>query len=110
MRLHERLAKEPLRRHRISPSRQQKVDRLPEAVDRPIEIGPAPLHPNISFVHSPGAVAYPQMRAHPLLKLLGIGLDPTEDRRVVQLDTAVDDNDGPTTDPIKPENKVISEA
>jgi len=47
MRLHERPAKEPLRRHRISPSRQQKIDRLPAAVDRPIEIGPAPLHANI---------------------------------------------------------------
>jgi hypothetical protein len=80
MRLHERPAKEPLRRHRISPSRQQKIDRLPAAVDRPIEIGPAPLHANIGFVHPPGAIAYPQMRADPFLKLLGIGLDGSNGR------------------------------
>ena len=40
-----------------------------------------------------GAIAYPQMRADPFLKLLGIGLDPTEDRRVVHLDTAVDEHE-----------------
>ena len=42
MRLHERPAKEPLRRHRISPSRQQKIDRPPAAVNRPIDRSSAP--------------------------------------------------------------------
>ena len=32
------------------------------------------------------------MRADPLLKFLGIGLDPTEDRRVVDLDAAVEEH------------------
>ena len=92
MRLRERPPKGRLAA-RVSPSRHQKIDRLPTAVDRPIEIGPVPLHANIGFVHPPGAIAYPQMRADPFLKLLGIGLDPTEDRRVIHLDTAVDEHE-----------------
>ena len=91
VRLRERLAEEPLRR-RIAPCGQQEVDRLPAAVHRPIEIHPTSLHPDIGLVHPPGAVAHPQMRADPLLKFLGIGLDPTEDRCVVDLDAAIEEH------------------
>src|ERR1700722_2859576 len=92
VRLRKRLAEEPLRRSRIAPCSQQEVDRLPAAVHRPIEIHPTSLHPDIGLVHPPGAVAHPQMRADPLLKFLGIGLDPTEDRCVVDLDAAVEEH------------------
>src|SRR5271167_1037205 len=92
VRLRERLAEEPLRRSRIAPCSQQEVDRLPAAVHHPIEIHPTSLHPDIGLVHPPGAVAHPQMRADPLLKFLGIGLDPTEDRCVVDLDAAVEEH------------------
>jgi hypothetical protein len=57
MRLRHGLAKEPLGRGRISPRSQKEIDRLPSAVHRPIEIRPASLHPNVGFVHPPGAVA-----------------------------------------------------
>src|SRR3984885_2471748 len=36
--------------------------------------------------------SHAQMRADPLLKFLGIGLDPTEDRCVVDLDAAVEEH------------------
>ena len=57
MRLRKRLAEEPLGGDRIPLRRQEEIDRLPSTVDRPIEIGPASLHPNVGLVHAPGAVA-----------------------------------------------------
>jgi len=93
MRLRDGLAKEPLGRGRISPRSQKEIDRLPSAVHRPIEIRPASLHPNVGFVHPPGAVAHSQMRADSLFKLRCVGLDPSEDRRVVDLDSAVEEHE-----------------
>src|ERR1700722_19926804 len=93
MRLRYGLAKEPLGRGRISPGSQKEIDRLPSAVHRPIEIRPASLHPNVGFVHPPGAVAHSQMRAGSLFKLRCVGLDPSEDRRVVDLDSAVEEHE-----------------
>src|SRR4029077_13929437 len=87
------LAKEPLGRGRISSRSQKEIDRLPSAVHRPIEIRPASLHPNVGFVHPPGAVAHSQMRASSLFKLHCVGLDPSEDRRVVDLDSAVEEHE-----------------
>src|SRR4029077_18011095 len=87
------LAKEPLGRGRISSRSQKEIDRLPSAVHRPIEIRPASLHPNVGFVHPPGAVAHSQMRAGSLFKLRCVGLDPSEDRRVVDLDSAVEEHE-----------------
>src|SRR6478609_8360344 len=93
MRLRHGLAKEPLGRGRISPRSQKEIDRLPSAVHRPIEIRPASLHPNVGFVHPPGVVAHSQMRAGSLFKLRCVGLDPSEDRRVVDLDSAVEEHE-----------------
>src|SRR5580700_8793303 len=93
MRLRDGLAKEPLGRGRISSRSQKEIDRLPSAVHRPIEIRPASLHPNVGFVHPPGAVAHSQMRAGSLFKLRCVGLDPSEDRRVVDLDSAVEEHE-----------------
>jgi hypothetical protein len=93
MRLRDGLAKEPLGRGRISPRRQKEIDRLPSAVHRPIEIRPASLHPDVGFVHPPGAVARSQMRADSLFKLRCVGLDSSEDRRVVDLDSAVEEHE-----------------
>src|ERR1700722_17408023 len=91
--LRDGLAKEPVLRGRIPPRRQKEIDRLPSAVHRPIEIRPASLHPNVGFVHPPGAVAHSQMRADSLFKLRSVGLDPSEDRRVVDLDSAVEEHE-----------------
>ena len=93
MRLRHGLAKEPLGRGRISPRSQKEIDRLPSAVHRPIEIRPASLHPDVGFVHPPGAVAHSQMRADSLFKLRCVGLDPSEDRRVVDLDAAIEQHE-----------------
>ena len=62
MRLRGGLAKELLGRGRISPRSQKEIDRLPSAVHRPREIRPASLHPNVGFVHPPGAVANAAVR------------------------------------------------
>ena len=51
------------------------------------------LHPNVGFVHPPGAVAHSQMPADSLFKLRCVGLDPSEDRRVVDLDSAVEEHE-----------------
>src|SRR6202042_2283297 len=84
-----------LRKNRlgISPRSQKEIDRLPSAVHRPIEIRPAALAPNVGFVHPPGAVAHSQMRTGSLFKLRCVGLDPSEDRRVVDLDSAVEEHE-----------------
>ena len=79
MRLRGGLAKELLGRGRISPRSQKEIDRLPSAVHRPREIRPASLHPNVGFLHPPGAVAN---AAGSLFKLRCVGLDPSKDRRV----------------------------
>ena len=87
------LRKNPLRRGRIPPRRQKEIDRLPSAVHRPIEIRPASLHPDVGFVHPPGAVAHSQMWADSLFKLRCVGLDPSEDRRVVDLDATIEQHE-----------------
>jgi CRISPR associated protein Cas1 len=51
------------------------------------------LHPDVGFVHPPGAVAHSQMRADSLFKLRCVGLDPSEDRRVVDLDAAIEQHE-----------------
>src|SRR4051794_7560590 len=89
MRLPKRLAEEPFRRRSIPLGREQKVDRLAPAVDRPIQIGPAPLHLDVCLINPPRAVAPVQVRPDPLLQLWRIGLDPAEDGRVVHLDATV---------------------
>src|ERR1700722_9538770 len=91
--LRDGLAKEPLRRGRIPPRRQKEIDRLPSAVHRPIEIRPTSLHPDVGFVHPPGAVARSQMRAGLLFKLRCVGLGTSEDRRVVDLDAAIEQHE-----------------
>src|SRR4029077_9238348 len=93
MRLRGGLAKYPVGGGRVARRSKKEVDRLPSAVHRPIEIRPASLHPNVGFVHPPGAVAHSQMWADSLFKLRCVGLDPSEDRRVVDLDSAVEEHE-----------------
>src|SRR4051794_5578939 len=53
MRLPQRFAEEPLRRLRIPLGREQEVDGLAAAVDRPIQVGPAALHLDVGLIHAP---------------------------------------------------------
>jgi Thiolase, N-terminal domain len=87
-----------LRKNRLTAAVSRRAARrksivCPRLSNRPIEIRPASLHPNGGFVHPPGAVAHSQMRADPLFKLRCVGLDPSEDRRVVDLDAAIEQHE-----------------
>ena len=87
-----------LRKNRLAAAASRRAARrksivCPRLSNRPIEIRPASLHPNVGFVHPPGAVAHSQMRAGSLFKLRCVGLDPSEDRRVVDLDSAVEEHE-----------------
>src|ERR1700729_194391 len=76
---------------------------VPGAVSRPAarrksiacpRVSTAPsLPPDVGFGHPPGAVAHSQMRTDSLFKLRCVGLDPSEDRRVVDLDAAVEEHE-----------------
>jgi hypothetical protein len=74
MRLDERLAEEPLRYGRVPLRRQQEVDRLPEAVDPPIQVGPDALDLDVDLVKPPGPGARPQVPPDPLFQFGGVGL------------------------------------
>src|SRR3954447_6142159 len=89
MRLPECLTEEALCGLSIPLGREQEIDRLAAAVDRPIQVGPAALNFHIGLVDPPRAVARPQMRADPLLDLWRVGLDPAKDRRMVHTHAAV---------------------
>jgi len=52
VRLGQRLAEEPLRRSRVPPDRQQEIDRLAQAVDCPIEVGPDALDLDVGRILS----------------------------------------------------------
>jgi hypothetical protein len=85
VRLPQRLAEEALRGRRVPPGREQEVDRLTAAVDRPIEVGPAALHLHIGLVDPPRAIARTQVWTDPLLQFRRISLDPAEDRGVIHV-------------------------
>jgi hypothetical protein len=62
---------------------------LATTVDRSIQIDPAVLDLHVGLIHPPGAVAYAQLGAKPLLQFGCVGLDPAEDRGVIHLYAAV---------------------
>src|SRR3954452_19640814 len=66
VRLAQRLAEEPLGGRGIPLGREQKVDRLAPAVDRPIEVSPASLPLDVFLIAPPRAVARTQMGSDPL--------------------------------------------
>ena len=94
VRLGQRPAEEPLGRIGISPGGQQEVDRLAEAVDRAIQVGPDTFDLDVGLVHAPGPGAWPQMAPDALFELGGIGLHPPEQGGVVDRDTPVRQHGG----------------
>src|SRR5208282_1863055 len=58
-------------------------------IDGPIEVTPTALHSNIRLIHTPGFVRRLEMTAQPLLQFGTVTLNPTPDRRVIGLQTAL---------------------
>jgi hypothetical protein len=89
VRLAERLAKEAFCRLSIALGREQEVDGLAAAVDRPIQVRPAVLHLHVRLIDPPRAIARAQVRPDPLLDLRRVGLDPAIIGRVVHAHAAI---------------------
>ena len=89
MRLRQRLAEEPLSRSGVAPDGEQEVDGLAEAIDRAIQVGPDTFDLDVRLVHPPGTGAWAQVLSHSSFQCRGVGLDPTEQRRVIHPDATV---------------------
>src|SRR3712207_1155337 len=85
----QRPAEEAFGRLLVALGAEQEVDRLAGAVDRPVEIAPLPVDPDVGFVDVPRPAARPEMPPHPLLELRGEALDPAVEADVVYLHAAV---------------------
>ena len=83
VRLAQRLAEKAVRGRRVSPSSERELDGLSSAVDRAVQLGPAPPHPDGSLVDKPRAIRHAQSWLDLLLKLERIGLDLAEHWRMV---------------------------
>jgi hypothetical protein len=70
----------------------QEVDRLPRAVDRPVEVAPLAADPDEGLVEVPRPTAGAQVAARPLLELGGEALDPAIQGRVVDRDPTVSEH------------------
>ena len=87
----ESLAEQALGRRGIAQCRQQEVDGGTSGIDGPIEVTPAALHSNIRLVNTPGFVGRFEMATQPLFQFGTVTLYPTPDRRVIRLQTALDE-------------------
>src|SRR5262250_498842 len=86
----QRLGKQRFGRIGRTKSRQEKVDRGSRRIDDSIEVKPTALDPNIGLIHPPGFVRRLQMWSSPLLEFRGIVLNPSPDRRMVDLQASFD--------------------
>ena len=64
----------------------------PRLSHRPIEIHPTSLHPDIGLVHRQEPLLIRRCGRIRFSRILGMGLDPTKDRCVVDLDAAVEEH------------------
>ena len=87
----ERLAEQTFGRRGIAQCRQQEVDGGTGGIDGPIEVTPTALHSNIRLIDTPGFVRRLEMTAQPLFQFGTVTLHPTPDRRVIRLQTALDE-------------------
>src|SRR5664279_4343217 len=85
----ESLAEQAFGRRRIAQRRQQEVDGGTGGIDGPIQVTPTALHSNIRLIDTPGFVRRLEMTAQPLLQFGTVTLNPTPDRRVIHLQTAL---------------------
>src|SRR5271169_4136437 len=85
----ERLAEQAFGRRGIAQRREQEVDRGTGGIDGPVEVTPTALHSNIGLIDTPGFVGRLEMTAQPLLQFGTVTLNPSPDRRVIGLQTAL---------------------
>ena len=85
----ERLAEQAFGRRGIAQRRQQEVDGGTGGIDGPVEVTPSALYSNIGFIDTPGFVGRLEMTAQPLFQFGSVTLNPTPDRRVIRLQTAL---------------------
>src|ERR1039457_5419020 len=85
----EGLAKQAFGRRSIAQRRQREVDSGTGGIDGPIEVTQTALHSNIRLIDTPGFVGRLEMTAQPLLQFGTVTLNPTPDRRVIHLQTAL---------------------
>src|SRR5205823_2316274 len=68
--------------------REEEIDCRSRRVDSSIEVKPTAFNPHIGLIHAPGFVGRLQTRSSPLLKFRCIVLNPSPDRRMVDLHPA----------------------
>src|SRR5271169_4117882 len=85
----ESVAEQAFGRRGIAQRQQQEVDRGARGIDRPVEVIPTALHSNIGLIDTPGFVRRLEMTAQPLFQFGTVTLNPTPDRRVIRLQTAL---------------------
>src|SRR5580704_15916644 len=73
----------------IAQRRQQEIDGGARAIARPVEVTPTALHSNIGLIDTPGFVRRLEMTTQPLFQFGTVTLNPTPDRRVIHLQTAL---------------------
>src|SRR6202158_3990873 len=82
-------AQQAFGRRGIAQRRQQEVDGGTRGIDGPIQVTPTALYSNIGFIDTPGFVGRLEMTAQPLFQFRTVTLNPTPDRRVICLQTAL---------------------
>src|ERR1700719_1309921 len=83
------VAEQAVGRRGSAQRRQQEVDGGARGIDRPVEVTPTALHSNIGLIDTPGFVGRLEMTAQPLFQFGTVTLNPTPDRRVIHLQTAL---------------------
>src|SRR5436853_223506 len=77
------LLKEPFRRGNITLGAEHELDCLPGGVNGAIQVLPLRADLHIGFINAVRSAAHLQMRAHPLIDLWGIALDPPKNSRMI---------------------------
>jgi hypothetical protein len=80
---------EPLRYSNVHVFAEQEIDCQAMLIDGAIEVGPSPSDSDISLVHSPRCADRSSISLPPLLELRDVALNPSEDRCMRDIDTAL---------------------
>jgi hypothetical protein len=69
---------------------QEKLQRVPLRIDRPVEVHPGFSDFDVGFIHFPGIVAGFQVRPTAFVELWGVSLYPTIDGGMIDRESALD--------------------
>lgn len=87
--LHHGLTQKHLRGVHVTIPAQEEIDRPPRLIDRSIPLHPFAFDGDVGFVHPPKSSDGARVTFPALLKLGGIMMDPSQDRRVRQANAAL---------------------